>query len=337
MHAERPPQPLWAYGVTQPAGPGEKAPASWTAPSRTLRANEDPAEQTKPRRVEGSAATYSLQDVRDHSNVIDWFPGDHPPMTPVLRNGPAKLRPNFGCAACHLPNGRGRPENAPVAGQPIAYFVRQLQDFRDGHRTSAEPRKSNAIVMAKLAAAMTDDEMREAAGYYAAITWTPWVRVVETELVPKTRISNNLFLPLEEKRTEPIGARIIEVPENEEQSELLRNPHAGFIAYVPPGSIEKGRALATIPLPAGADPKAPPATLKTIACATCHGPDLMGLNDVPGIAGRSPSYLARQMYDLQVGARKGPMAALMQPVVANLSNDDIIAVVAYVASLAGRR
>jgi cytochrome c553 len=59
----------------------------------------------------------------------------------------------------------------------------------------------------------------------------------------------------------------------------------------------------------------------------------MGLADVPGIAGRSPSYMVRQIYDLQRGTRKGASAPLMQPVVANLTGDDMVAIAAYVTSL----
>jgi cytochrome c553 len=67
-------------------------------------------------------------------------------------------------------------------------------------------------------------------------------------------------------------------------------------------------------------------------CGTCHGPDLLGIGPIPGIAGRSPSYLTRQMYDMQQGTRHGAMAALMKPVVEKLTEDDMIAIVAYVSS-----
>src|SRR5947207_1743926 len=70
-------EPLWAYGFDAPPAPGDKA-APQGAPSRNLRPNEDPAEQTRPRHAAGSRATYSLVDVRDGHNVIDWFPADHP-------------------------------------------------------------------------------------------------------------------------------------------------------------------------------------------------------------------------------------------------------------------
>jgi cytochrome c553 len=89
---------------------------------------------------------------------------------------------------------------------------------------------------------------------------------------------------------------------------------------VPVGSIQKGEALAA----KGG---------KTTQCAVCHGADLKGLGPVPGIAGRSPSYLVRQMYDMQQGARNGPWTQLMKPVVANLSDEDLLDIAAYTASL----
>jgi cytochrome c553 len=150
--------------------------------------------------------------------------------------------------------------------------------------------------------------------------WTPWIRVVETSNVPKTRLAGGMYLTLEGNEKEPLGQRIIETPVNAEDTEVLRNPRSGFIAYVPVGSIKKGEAMVTT----GAG--------KTTQCAVCHGADLKGLGPVPGIAGRSPSYLVRQMYDMQQGARNGQWTSLMKPVVAKLTNDDMLAIVAYTAS-----
>ena len=325
------PEPLWAYGFATPPAPGDKA-VPQAMPSRKLRPNEDPDEQTKLRHVAGSTAAYSRVDVRDGGNVIDWFPGDHPPMSPIIAHGPASLGPaSRGCASCHLPTGKGRPENAPVTGLPVSYFIRQMEDFRSGVRVSADPRKPNTPTMGVLAKAMTDEEIRTSAEYFGAMAWTPWTRVIETDLVPKTRIVGNLFLAIEQTRTEPIAGRILEMPENEEQAEGLRNPRSGFVAYVPVGSIKKGKSLVTTGGMTVVDGEIVPG--KTVACATCHGPDLMGLADVPGIAGRSPSYLVRQLYDLQQGARKGPSAPLMMPVVAQLTGEDFVAIAAYVTSL----
>jgi cytochrome c553 len=331
------PEPLWAYGYRAAPKPGEAAPIIHfpMATSASLRPPFDPAALTAPRQVPGSAAAYSLAQVRNPRQLIDWFPGDHPPMPPIISRGPASLgRDTYACGYCHLPNGRGRPENAPVAGQPAAYFLQQLQDFRGGLRHTVDPRKPNTPLMIALARAMTPEEMTAAAAYFGAQKWTPWIRVIETYLVPPTKIEGNLFIATGTARTEPIAGRIIEVPENEEESEKLRDPHSGFVAYVPPGSIARGRELVTTGGATIVGGKL--AAGKTLACATCHGPDLMGLGPMPGIAGRSPSYLVRQLYDIQQGARSGPMAVLMRPVVANLTGGDMVAIVAYVTSLAGR-
>jgi cytochrome c553 len=301
-------------------------------PSRNLRPNQDPEEQTRLRPLEGSGAKYSLVDIRDGSNVIDWFPGDHPPMPDVVKHGPAKLgNAKRGCASCHLPTGKGRPENAQPVALPATYFLRQMHDFRNGLRRTADPRKPNTNTMIDLARAMTDEEMQQAADYFGAMKWTPWIRVVETNLVPKTRIVGNLFLPLEKARTEPIGTRIIEVPEDEEQSETYRNPRSGFVAYAPIGSLKKGEDLVTTGGMKVVGNKIVQG--KTTACGTCHGMDLMGVADVPPLAGRSPSYLVRQIWDIQQGTRNGASAQLMKLVVANLNEDDMVAIGAYLASL----
>jgi cytochrome c553 len=169
--------------------------------------------------------------------------------------------------------------------------------------------------MAAIAQAMTDEEVKATATYFGSMKWTPWIRVVETKTVPKTYTSVGLYLPIEGEGggTEALGERIIEVPENPEESEVLRNPRSGFVAYVPVGSSEKGKDLAA-------------------ACGICHGADLKGLGPVPGIAGRSPSYLVRQMYDMQQGTRKGTWTELMKPVVSKLSEEDMLNVAAYISS-----
>jgi len=329
-HAAGEPEPLWAYGFRTPPSSGDTA-VPPGPPIRDLRPDEDRASQIAPRQVEGSRAAYSLLQIRDGGSVVDWFPGSHPPMPTVVAHGPASLgRAAYACAFCHLPSGQGRPENAPVSGLAPAYFIRQLEDFRRAARHSADPRKPNTALMIALAKAMTDDEENAAAQYFGAMKWTAWIRVIETDKVPRTRLENNLFIAVEKARTEPIAGRIVEVPEDEEQAKD-RNPRSGFVAYVPAGSLRRGEELVkTGGLGIAAGRTVPG---KTVACATCHGPDLMGLAEVPGIAGRSPSYLVRQLYDLQQGTRKGTMAPLMQPVVANLNGDDLVAIAAYVASL----
>jgi cytochrome c553 len=194
-----------------------------------------------------------------------------------------------------------------------------MLDFKNDKRKSSDPRKANTNRMISFAKAMTDEEIKATAEYFAKIKWTPWIRVVETDTVPKTRIAGGMFLVLEgaEAGKEPIGQRIIETPEKTEETEILRNPRSGFIAYVPKGAVKKGESLA-----------------KTGQCTICHGSDLEGLGPVPGIAGRSPSYTARQLYDMQSGSRKGVWTDLMKPVVEKLSAEDVLNLAAYVSSRA---
>jgi cytochrome c553 len=226
------------------------------------------------------------------------------------------------CGLCHYPNGKGRQENAGVSGLPVSYFIQTMNDFRSGSRRSAESRKTNTNLMITIAKAMTPDEIKAAAEYFGSMKWTPWIRVVESATVPKMVSRGGIWIPVEGGAKEPIGMRIVETPENPEETEILRNPRSGFIAYAPIGSLKKGEALVKT---GGSG--------RTEACAACHGPTLNGLGPVPGIAGRSPSYLARQMYDMQAGARGGEWGELMKPVVAKLTDEDLVTISAYVASL----
>lgn len=225
------------------------------------------------------------------------------------------------CSFCHYPNGKGRPVNTNLAGLPYSYILQTLNDFKTGARKSADPRKSNTNVMIGFTKSMSDDEMKDAARYFSSMKWTPWIRVVEADMVPKTRIANGIFLRVKGDEKEPIGKRIIETPEDVELMEVLRDARSGFIAYVPEGSIKKG---ATLVMTGGG---------KTTRCTICHGTDLMGMGPIPGLAGRSPSYLVRQLYDMQHGLRTGEWASLMLPVVSKLTTDDMSAIAAYLASL----
>jgi cytochrome c553 len=217
------------------------------------------------------------------------------------------------CAACHYPNGKGRPQNANLAGLNAEYLARQLREMKNGLRKSAEPRKHNAQQMLDFAHAMTEAEIAQAAAYYAALPATVPIKVIETATVARMRSQEGMWLPHESGARESIGNRIVETPANVER-EQLRDPRAGFIAYVPKGAVAKGRRLA-------------------VNCAGCHGDGLRGADSVPAIAGRSPSYLARQLYDFQQGTRHGEMAAAMQPVTAKLTAADIVNLTAYAASL----
>jgi cytochrome c553 len=307
--------PYWAYGVPAPVAappPGAAAPAGAPRP-----AGVRPPPDLSPKHIPDSTETFTIPQLRDFFNVADWFPGDHPPMPDVVVHGRA---PDVrGCGMCHMPNGLGRPENAPIAGLPYAYVVQQLADFKNDLRTSAEPRKTNTAQMIQAAKAMTDEEIKDAATYLSALKWKPWIKVVEADTIPQMRLSGNVFFVVEGGATEPLGHRIVEAPLDTTRFEL-RDPHSGFTAYVPKGSVKRGAAIVS----SGAN--------KTLPCGICHGQDLNGLGPVPGIAGRSPSYIVRQLYDIQQGTRKGTWSPLMKQVVDKLTQDDMIAIAAYVAS-----
>src|SRR5438876_10557532 len=277
--------PAWAYAIPLPPAAGAAAPAP----------------DTSIKELPGSALTFTRQQISDGFAPADWFPGDHPAMPDIVAHG---KRPDArACSLCHYPNGKGRQENAGVAGLPVSYFIQQMNDFRDGLRKSAEPRKANTNAMIAIAKAMTPEEIKASAEYFGAMKWTPWIKVVEADTVPKMVSRGGIWIPVEGGQKEAIGVRIVETPDNPEGTEILRDPHSGFIAYVPVGSIKKGETLAKT---GGGG--------RTEACGVCHGADLRGLGPVPGIAGRSPSYLTRQMYDMQAGARRGEWTELMRPV-----------------------
>ena len=297
--------PAWAYAI--PPAPPAGTPAATPPPP-----------DTSLKHLPGSTLEFARPQISDAFGPADWYPGDHPKMPDVVAHG---RKPDVrACSLCHYPNGKGRPENAGVAGLPVSYFLQTMADFRSGDRKSAEPRKANTNVMIAIAKGMTEEEIKAASEYFGSMKWSPWVKVVESSTVPKTRIAGGMYLTLEGAEKEPLGQRIIETPVDAEGTEVLRNPRSGFTVYVPTGSIKKGETLVT----SGAG--------KTTQCGLCHGADLKGLGPVPGIAGRSPSYLVRQLYDMQQGARKGVWSELMKPVVAKLSDDDMLAIAAYTAS-----
>ena len=112
----------------------------------------------------------------------------------------------------------------------------------------------------------------------------------------------------------------LEIPEDLERTKL-RDDASGFVAYVPPGSVARGERLVREGRAGG------------VPCTVCHGEDLRGLGPMPALAGRSPSYLARQLYDLRTGRRDGAWSALMDAAVAGLTEAELVDMVAYLASL----
>lgn len=329
VHAQQPAapaadtEPLWAYAYSRSPKPDDTfVPQVAERVPPVVRPNDNEAELMKVWTLPGSDRRFTRLDFR-RDDYPDWFPGDHPRSPRINSYGSESLgNTRRACAACHLMNGKGRPENAPPAGQPVAYTLQQLDDFAKGLRVSADPRKSNTHTMVRLAMGMSQAEKQEAAEYYASIKWTPWIRVIETDMVPETHLEEgNMYIAVGTERTVPLGNRIVETPENELESNYLRSGRSGWNAYVPVGSLARGKAL----VETGGG--------KTVACTVCHGPDLMGLGPMPGIAGRSPSYMMRQMWDMRVGSRRGPQAQLMKPIVDKLTVADMTDIVAYLASV----
>jgi cytochrome c553 len=264
-------------------------------------------------RIPGSTKTYTRAQIDELFTAEDWFPEEGPPRPEIILRG--REPGAMACGVCHLMSGMGHPESSDLAGLPADYIVKQMADFKSGAR-------KDYARMNGIANATTEEEWRQAAQWFAALKPIPWYKVVESETVPKTYLDDGRARYVHPAGgTEPIGNRIIVLPEDEARV-VARDPKAGYIAHVPPGSVEKGKALVEM---GGAG--------KTIPCAICHGPGLRGLGEVPRIAGAHPPYIARQLYNYKLNLSNGAASMLMKPVAANLTDEDIVAIAAYLASL----
>ena len=263
-------------------------------------------------KVPGSTKEYDAQKIAGNANPPDWFPDEHPPAPRVVTGGQG-IR--FACGSCHLMSGQSHAEAADIAGMSADYIIRQMAYYKSGVR------KDDAR-MGPIAKATSEADVKEAAAYFSSLKPKAWLKTVETATPPKTYIAtagrHRVVHP--DGGTEPIGHRILVVPEDAYRTEI-RDPHSGFIAYVPPGSIAKGEAL----VKTGAG--------KTTQCAACHGDGLKGKGAVPRLAGQHPLHIARQLFDIRHGSSAGEGVAPMKSVVANLSEDDIIAISSYLGSL----
>jgi cytochrome c553 len=296
--------PEWAY--TPPAPPGSPPPPSAL-----------PADDSVVLRMPGTERTLTRGQVRGVEEIPDWHPEERRGPVPfVVRVG--RFKENVrACGYCHLADGTGRPENASVNGLHVAYFTQQMEDYKNGLRDSADPRKNNTNNMILYAKNATAEEVRAAAEYFAAQPYPKKVKVIESRTAPKVRLQGGMHMAIvgEGAGMEPIGNHIVEVPDDALQAEA-RDTRMGYTAYVPVGSVNKGKALAA-----------------RHQCATCHGPNLEGLGPVPPLAGRSPSYTMRQLFDMKAGTRRGPWAELMKPVVDRMSVEDMLNLSAFTASL----
>lgn len=270
------------------------------------------SEGSGPQHIPGSDGAYTFAQIEDLRHPPDWFPNDHGPLPAVVSGEGISVR---ACGSCHLMSGEGHPESASLAGMPLEYLERQMADFRSGARNNAG--------MSGIASSISEADAQAAAQYFAGLKPGSWVSVVESETLPKSYVTNpgRMRLPRPEGGMEPLGNRIIELPEDAHRA-MSRDPHSGFVAYVPPGSVAKGKELV------GTGGKG-----KTIACTICHGDALRGIGAVPRLAGLHPLYVARQLSMFQTDAYTGNSSALMKRVVSNLDEQDILEIAAYLASL----
>jgi cytochrome c553 len=275
---------------------------------------------TGPKKLAGSSRSYTQAQIDDQFNPPDWFPEEHSPLPTLVARGVQAQA----CGSCHLMTGLGHPESANLAGLPVPYMLRQMADFKEGLRKDPKvyDASGRAARMNNIAAGVPDEEMRKAVEWFASLKPAVWYKVVEATTVPKTWVNGGrMRLPLPGGGTEPLGNRIVTLPQDPARVES-RDPHSGFIAYVPPGSIKKGETLVT---KGGSG--------KTVACAICHGEDLKGLGDIPRLAGVHPIYIMRQLYDFKVGANTSSASAQMKKVVEKLTENDMLAIAAYTGSL----
>jgi cytochrome c553 len=296
------PVPDWAYPTNPAPSPGPAASVS-----------------QGPFHIETSKLSFTRPQLTNLFAAPDWRPEDHPAMPEVVAHG---RQPEVrACGYCHLPTGNGRPENARLAGLPVEYFIAQMKAFRDGNRKSFVAGRAPTINMSATAKAIQDDEIAAAAKYFSGLPPQSFVRVVESSLIPKSKIAGWLFKFEREGGQEPLGQRIIEGPEDFEQFEL-RDPGTRYIAYVPEGSVALGKRLAE-----------KWGDSNELECSSCHGPGYKGKEDVPNIAGRSPTSTVRQLYDMKAGARRGGKSSEMDKVVKYMTNSDMLALAAYLGSL----
>jgi cytochrome c553 len=296
------PVPDWAYPTNPPPKPGPAAPVP-----------------QGPFQIKSSKLSFTRPELSNLFRAPDWRPEDHPAMPEVVALG---RQPEVrACAYCHLPTGNGRPENARLAGLPVQYFVDQMNAFRDGSRKSFVAGRAPTINMSNTAKAIQDQEILAAAKYFAGLPPQAFIRVVETAMVPKSKIAGWLFRFDREGGEEPLGQRILEGPEDFDQFEL-RDPSTNYVAYVPEGSIALGKRLAETW-----------GDSKELECSSCHGPGYKGKENVPSIAGRSPTSVVRQLYDMKAGVRRGGKSSEMEKVVKYMMNSDMVALAAYLATL----
>jgi len=270
----------------------------------------------------GSDLALTPEQINDPFETPDWYPEEHAPMPPIVKNG---SEPDiWACAMCHLASGNGHPQSARLTGNAAEYLARQLTAFKAGDR-----RSYLGAFIDDLHSIEDDADAMSAAEWFASLATRQHQEVIETDTVPVTTFDGRSFMRIIAEGAngsvalEPIDGRIIEVPKNYAEIKA-RSPRGVFLTYVPRGSVEAGKRIAT-------------QGVRNIApCSSCHGMDLEGTALGPALAGAFPTYVVRQLYDFQNGKREGlaDTTGYMSSTSKLLTADEIVHVAAYIGSLA---
>ena len=291
--------PTWVYPVNPPAP--ENAP---------------PFDSVKPLHIPDSKVAFTEAQLNNLFEAPDWRPGSHPAMPKVVAHGnPPDV---YACGFCHTPSGQGRPENASLAGLPAQYIVQQVADFKSGARRS--PLRGVYGPTDRMIATATHVTMEDAAAaaeYFSAQQLKPRVVVLERSRVPRSHVVGWLYVAAKGGGDEPLGERLLEFAPDAERHER-RDDEMRYVAYVPVGSVARGESLAHSP---------------ATPCVTCHGEGLRGVGLIPPLAGRSPTYILRELLAFKTGTRASTSGEPMRAVVGSLQLNNMIEVAAYAGSL----
>jgi cytochrome c553 len=311
-------QPDWLF-----PHPPKPLPAPAVKPSEPKKPAEPKPAEEELLDIPDSTEKFPLSRINDPFNPPDWRPNSHGPMPDVVAKGrkPAVMA----CAFCHTPSGQGRPENSSLAGLPEGYIRQQLLDYRSGRRKAVGPDTYLPIQnMIKIAKAMTDQEIDDSAKYFAQQKLKRRVYVIESLRIPRAEPAAWIYQ--EYSGTEDLADRMLEVTQELVRHER-RDDRLEYLAYVPPGAINRGKRL-VVGGKSLEDNKD-----RTLPCTQCHLTNLKGQGDVPPISGRSPTYLLRQLIAFRNGVRANEASVQMNPVVEKLTMAEMIDIVAYLSSL----
>jgi cytochrome c553 len=219
-------------------------------------------------------------------------------------------------------NGQGVVGVPDLAGLPATYLFGEIKAFREGSRTSSQSGRLATSVMIRVAKSWPDADLRAAVAYYASLPRRTPIHSVETETAPSMRVERFgwTYVDAKHPQRQALKGAVAEAPESLARV-FMYDPSDRQLVYVAKSTLMRGQSLVATG-GGGGQP-----------CSGCHGVNLHGGPLAPPLAGRDPSYLARQLWDIRSGARSGASAGLMRGPAEGLSARDVTAVAAYLASL----